>query len=522
MTVPPVFAPNRRLIWGGLAGLALAQAAALVAGVVGTRLAFSGLEDGAVPPLALVLIGGAALLLAGLRPCLRLLAERLGQDHTIAIREALYRHAMDAAPEQLARRRRGYLMLRLTGDMATLKDGVSRSLPQILQAAALVPAAMLALVMIDQRFGWAGAVVVGVSLASLVMTKASLTQAHQTLRSTRARLVADMAERLPIAPDLARLGRRQAEVARLTSAGRALRSKAAARLIRAEALHALPGGLAGLVAMVLLWDGARRGLPAGEIAAALAALGVMGQALGELARASDRLSGWQTARDSLLRHLAEHEPGDHVSKPAPLRLRQSAGQFSVIAAPGLISPAQLDLAPGARGAISGPDNERLLRLLSGQETDPDISVSLDGVALHQLSTGSIRRNIGVLSATPLLLKGSVRRNTCLGLSERPEDSTLLRRVAKAGLEPTLARLGGLDGTVPESGRTLSRADRLGLSALRAAIQRPSVLLIGQDAVPLPEDVAAYVARSGATILETNRDAKGPTPDNNKCQGPRPA
>jgi ABC-type multidrug transport system fused ATPase/permease subunit len=520
MTVPPLFAPNRRLIWGGLAVLALAQAAALVAGVVGTRLAFSGLEEGAVPTLALALIGGAALALAGLRPCLRLLAERLGQDHTIAIREALYRRAMNASPEQLARRRRGYLMLRLTGDMATLKDGVSRSLPQILQAAALVPAAMLALAMIDPRFGWAGAVVVGFSLASLGMMKASLSQAHKTLRSTRAKLVADMAERLPIASDLARLGRRQAEIAHLTSAGRALRSKAMVRLIRAEVLRALPGGLSGIVAMAVLWDGARRGLPAGELAAALAAFGVMGHALVELAGAIDRLSGWQTARATLVRHLAEQEHGDHLAKAELVRLGQSAGHFSVVAAPGLTSPVRLDLAPGARGVISGPDGDRLLRLLSGQDTDPDVSVTLDGVALHLLTPGSVRRNIGVLSASPLLLKGSVRRNICLGLSDRPEDSTLLRRVAKVGLEPALARLGGLDGTIPESGRTLSRADRLLLSALRAAIQRPSVLLLGQDAVPLPEEVAAYMAQSTATIIETSRDATGPTPDNSAGQGQR--
>jgi ABC-type multidrug transport system fused ATPase/permease subunit len=513
MTMPPVFAAGRWPVWGALTGLALAQAAALVAGVVGTRLAFSGLEEGAVPALALILIGGAALALAGLRPCLRLLAERLGQDHTMAIREALYRHAMNASPEQLARRRRGYLMLRLTGDMATLKDGVSRSLPPILQAVALVPAATLALAMIDPRFGWCGAIVAGLSLASLVTTRASLGQAHKTLRSTRAKLIADLAERLPIAPDLARLGRRQAEVAHLARAGRALRSKAAARLIRAEALRALPGGLAGIVAMAVLWDGARRGLAAGEIAAALAALGVMGHALVELAGAMDRLSGWHTARDTLVRHLAEQEKSNYLSKTEPVRLGRSAGHFSVVAVPGLTSPVWLDLAPGMRGVISAPDSDYLLRLLSGQDTHPDISVTLDGIALHLLTPGSIRRNIGVLSASPVLLKGSVRRNICLGLSERPEDSTLLRRVAKAGLEPALARFGGLDGTIPESGRTLSLEDRILLSALRTAVQRPSVLLLGQDAVPLPKEVAAFVAQSSATIIETSRDAIWQTPDN---------
>ncbi|WP_103258054.1 ABC transporter transmembrane domain-containing protein [Tabrizicola aquatica] len=510
MTVPPLFAKGRRAVWGGLAALALVQALALVAGVAGTRLAFAGLEDGAVPGLALGLIGGAALALAGLRPGLRLLAERLGQDQTIAIREALYRHAMEASPERLAGRRRGYLMLRLTGDMTTLKDGISRSLPQVLQAVTLVPAGVLALLMIDLRFGVAGAALTGLTLASLALTQGALTRAHKDLRRTRAKLVADMAERLPIAPDLARLGRRQAEVSRLATAGRALHRKSAARLIRAEGLRALPGGLAGLCGVAVLWDGAHRGLPAGEIAAALAALGVIGHALVELAGAIDRLAGWRIARGTLSRHLADHGGPDRTPRPDPVRLEQASGQLTVIAAPGLTTPTQLDLAPGTQGAISGPDIDRLMRLLSGQDRDPDVVVMLDGIALDALTPGSIRRNIGVLSAAPVLLKGSVRRNICLGLTDRPADERLLKRLARAGLGPALARLGGLDGPIPENGRTLSSADRLRLSALRAAVQRPKVLLLDAGGLPLPEDMQAYIAQSLQTVVTVA--AKPANPD----------
>jgi ATP-binding cassette, subfamily B, bacterial len=528
MTVPPLFAKGRRAVWGGLAALALVQALALVAGVAGTRLAFAGLDDGAVPGLALGLIGGAALALAGLRPGLRLLAERLGQDQTIAIREALYRHAMAASQEQLAGRRRGYLMLRLTGDMTTLKDGLSRSLPQVLQAVALVPAGALALLMIDPRFGLVGFALACLTLASLALTQGTLTQAHKDLRRTRAKLVADMAERLPIAPDLARLGRRQAEVSRLASAGRALHRKSAARLIRAEGLRALPGGLAGLCAAVVLWDGARRGLPAGEIAAALAALGVMGHALVELAGAVDRLAGWRIARDTLARHLAQNlvqnlvqdmtqtragqKGTDFPHQPDQVRLARVTGQLTVIAAPGLTTPARLDLAPGTRGVISGPDTGRLLRRLSGQDTNPDVLVMLDGIAIDALTPGSIRRSIGILSAAPVLLKGSVRRNVCLGLTERPDDASLLRRLAKAGLGPALAGLGGLDGLIPENGRTLSPADRLRLSAMRAAVQRPKVLLLDAGGLPLPLDLQDYIAQSPETLVRIEVEQPIQTPD----------
>jgi ATP-binding cassette, subfamily B, bacterial len=326
-----------------------------------------------------------------------------------------------------------------------------------------------------------------------------------------------MTERLPIAPDLARLGRRQAEMSRLASAGRALHRKAAARLIRAEGLRALPGGLAGLCAVAVLWDGARRGLSAGEIAAALAAFGVMGHALVELAGAVDRLTGWWLAQGTLARHLAQEEVTDRAPKPDPVRVGQVTGRLSVIAASGLTTPERLDLAPGAKGVITGPDTNRLLRLLSGQETHPDVVVMLDGIAMEALTPGSIRRNIGILTAAPVLLKGSVRRNICLGLTERPADATLHRRIAKAGLEPALARLGGLDAQVPENGRTLSHADRLQLSAFRAAVQRPKVLLVDAGGLPLPEDVQTYIANGPETVVRIDPALSTPTGDDGKRQ-----
>jgi ABC-type multidrug transport system fused ATPase/permease subunit len=505
MTVPPLFARDQRVVWAGLVLTALAQAAALVAGVAGTRLAFAGLEDGIVPALAIGLILGAALGLTVLRPGLRLLAESLGQAQTRAVRAALLQHAMDTSPEKLAARRRGYLMLRLTGDMTAFKDGLARSLPLVLQAAALIPAAILALWLIHVRFGVIGLALAALTLAAIALSQTSLRQAHAALRRERARLAVGMAERLPIAPDLARMGRRQIELSRLAAGGRALQRKALARLIRVEALRALPGGLVGLSAVAVVLDGASNGLTAGEIAAALAAIGIMGHAIVELATAVDRLAGWKTARGNLARHLASDVLPSDTCRPASprtdlVRLARARGAFLVLGTTGLIRPAVLDLAPGERGEVSGPEPDHLLRLLSGQEAKPGVSVRLDGIALADLSPGSIRRNIGMVTPNPILLKGSIRRNLCLGLAERPTDAILIRRIGKAGLSTTLERVGGLDGPVPEGGRTISQPDLLRTAALRAAVQRPRVLLVGTGGGPFPKDVQAYLNRTEATVV----------------------
>ncbi|MCU0902546.1 MAG: ABC transporter transmembrane domain-containing protein [Tabrizicola sp.] len=500
MTVPPLFVRSQRAVWAGLAALSLGQAGALVAGIAGTRLAFAGLDGGAVPPLSIGLIAGAALALATLRPGLRLLAERLGQDQTRAVRAALLRNSMAASPEKLAARRRGYLMLRLTGDMTAFKDGIARSLPQVLQAATLIPGAILALWLVDFRFGMIGLSLAGLTLLAICLSQPSLRQAHAALRQERGKLAAGMAERLPIAPDLARLGRRQIELSRLATAGQALERRAVARLVRVEVLRALPGGLAGLSAVAVLLDGASQGLAAGEIAAALAAIGVMGHAVVELATAVDRMTGWKIARDNLAQHLLSDVVEPDWPRREQVRLAQARGALSVAGAADLIQPVAVTLAPGERAEVFGPDPERLVQSLSGQGTDARISVHLDGIPLADLSPGSIRRNMAVISPTPVLLKGSVRRNICLGLTSRPSDSRLTRRIEAVGLGLALDNVGGLEGPVPEGGRTLDQRDLLRLSALRAAVQCPQVLIVAIGGFPIPGDVRAYLARTEATVI----------------------
>lgn len=500
MRLPAIVSKANRVAWAGIVILALGQAVALVAGVAGTRLAFASLDDGALSGLALWLIAGAAILLATLRPGLRVIAEALGQGYTAEIRRALLARAMASTPEEIARRRRGFLMLRLTGDMTALKDGLARSLPPLIQAGALIPAAVGALLMIDARFGLGALALAAVSLAAAGFTAPHLRAAHAALRKDRARLAADMAERLPIAPDLARLGRRDRELSRLRKAARGLQRRAVARLVRVEALRAGPGALGGLVAVLVLWDGAARGLAAGEIAATLAALGLMVQTFVELAAALDRLAGWRIARDKLAAAVFAGAPDAHEPREDRIRLSGRNLAFALASEDGQTIPAELNLAPGARAEVLCRDPDHLLAVLTGRAAGRGVRISLGGVAMDALSPGTLRRSIGLIVPAPVLLKGSVRRNLCLGLQDRPADAALCKRIEAAGLSRMLDSLGGLDGRVGEGGRTLTQSDRLGLGALQSAVQRPAVLVVAVERAAFPADVAAYLGQTPATVL----------------------
>lgn len=223
MKTPSIFSPDNRLAWLGIGVFAIGQTFATMAGVAGTRIAFSSLDEGPVSVLSLILIAGSALALVLCRAAVRISAEGLGQAYTADIRQALFSAAMHTPPEEIAKRRRGYLMLRLTGDMATMKDGLSRSIPQAVQAISLSIAGLTALALMDVRFfAVAFAVTVTVAAAAHFSTS-KVYAAHSSLRQQRAKVATDMAERLPIAPELLRLGRRTKELSRLRRQSKSLR-----------------------------------------------------------------------------------------------------------------------------------------------------------------------------------------------------------------------------------------------------------------------------------------------------------
>lgn len=482
-----------------LAGLALMQAVAVAAGAAGTRAAFAGLEQAGhvpVPALAALLLSGLALAL--LRPCLRLLGEAIGQAHVARLREALYDHAMRSDAPALAARRRGYLTMRITGDMAAMRDGLARGLPPLVQAAALLPTALAVLAVLYPPVAWLAAGIVLVCLAGFAALLPSLGRAQDLLRGRRARLAAEMTERLPLAPDLAALGRRTKEMRHIRRLSTELRAGSVGWLARAEGLHALPDALVAMLAAWTLYRGTGAGLVAGELAAMLAAQGILALALRDLAGAVGRIVAFRAASARVRAALARPA----LARPSgQVRLRRGAAAVEILDPSGAFLPdGPLRLEPGANDAVQATDPQRLAQILSRRAANPGLRIRIGDIPLDALSPGSIRRGIEVISDSPPVLRGSLRRCLTLGANPRPDDRLLLARIRRAGLMPALDRLGGLDARIEEGARLHSPADRILISVLRAAVRRPRLIVILPHADDVPPEGRDFVARSRATRM----------------------
>ncbi len=471
MTPPSLLADGRGRAFSLLVVCALIQAAALAAAAFATRAIFSALHAG--EPLAfelLVWFGVAGLLAALAQFALAGIGEKMGQAFAASIRTTLFEHASRSPQLDLEKRRMGYHLLRFSGDLSALTNWPSRGLPRLIEAAVLLPAALAVLWMLHIPFAWVAGATALVTILILAVSYPALKEVYARLRLNRARLAADMAERVPVAAQLAAMGRRRKEHARLSSRiGAVVDTASRARWFEAG-LALLPEAMVALVACGLLWIGARDSLPAASLAAALAALALTLRPLRNGTKALQQRAGFLAAHNKLCAALAR----ETISrKGAALKL--PAGPLSLTVLDG--AGKEHVFAPGTCTRVGALSLDRLAPILTGAQPAECMCIRVNDIDLPDLSRASLGRRVGLLSDTPLILKGSLRRNLTLGSRKRPTDREIFERIEAAGHDETLARLGPLSRRLSERGADLTRDERMHLCLLRMIIQAPGLVLV---------------------------------------------
>ncbi|MBD3738964.1 MAG: ABC transporter ATP-binding protein, partial [Pseudomonas balearica] len=276
------------------------------------------------------------------------------------------------------------------------------------------------------------------------------------------------------------------------------------RLFWAEMLKALPDAVAGFAACAVIVTGAQSGTSTGTIAGALAAIGLVLTPLRDLASVWNFRAAYLAARKKCLAALAREQRqtghGDTRLPNGPIDvlikdLPTSGGTLLSLNIPAGETCA-LPCAPG--------DADVLFSALCGLEPVPGDHIILSGLCLTDLSRGSLRRGVHRLTSTPVVLKGSLRRNLALGLQNRPSEAKLGKAAKTAGLDALMDRIGGLDGALSEGGRDLSSADRSALSLARILLGKPQLVLLEDGVWHLEKTahaaLAAHLHTTGATIL----------------------
>jgi ABC-type bacteriocin/lantibiotic exporter with double-glycine peptidase domain len=154
--------------------------------------------------------------------------------------------------------------------------------------------------------------------------------------------------------------------------------------------------------------------------------------------------------------------------------------------------------PGERVAIVGPSGvgkTTLLSLILRFYRPSAGEIYFDGAPAMDYELGSLRRRIGYVSQSTLLLSGTISENLRYGNPEAEEEE-LVRAATVAGIHDFIVSLEeGYETEVGEKGVKLSEGQKQRLSLARAIVKDPDILV-------LDEPTAALDSQTEKTIFQS--------------------
>jgi len=476
----------------------------LIAGVVTARLL--GEPGSAALPLATILLGWLGMLVvrAGLSVASGYLVGSTGADMSAGLRRRVYEHLQILPLGWFHERKQGDALSLLTADAEAISRFVTQTVVQLLPQLVTLAFAILAM-------AWLDPLVAGLALLLLpiytLVTKLIGRHIRPVSRAwidTWSGLVALVNENLGMMPALKAFSRERLESERFELRNRDLLDVSRRQIWLTSLLTPLITLLAGAGALLLLWVGIGHvgdgRLQPSELVTLLLYVMLLTGPLSGLAGVYGQAMHARGAAERLLDFFGER-PEPLGTDGAVVNTVKGDIEFRGIgfAYPGrspLFKDFSLSIAAGETVALTGPNGagkSTLVHLLMRFMDPQNGQVLLDGRDIRELDLTSLRRQIGLVAQSTLLLNGTVAENIAYGApGATPEE---MKKAAKAARADTFIEKlpDGYDTVIGDQGVKLSGGQRQRLALARALLKDPPILVL-DEAISMfdPEGEQAFI------------------------------
>ncbi len=474
----------------------------------------------------LLIILGVGLVMGTLGILQNVLTLHFQQEVTFRIQTALFDHLLRVPLSLIREKQVGYLMSRVSGDVAMLQYFFSTALPQMITYGFYFLFSFGILLTLSRPITLLLALLIPAWIAINAFFGGRLRAVSHQEMEGQARVSRDMQEMLAGAEVIKSNVTEGAAVRRVAGRLRGLfRTRIRSAVLRAVASHAMRATKL-ITALFVVW------LSVGEIRADRMTVGDMTAMLSyviflaglansfsnlflmmqTVAAAAERLT-------ELFGTAPEYDADEAVGgiiPETPLRGELSFDNVAFSYEPDspVLTGVSATIHPGEMVALVGPSGAgktTLINLLLKFHRPTGGQIRIDGIDLDRLDTRWLRRRVGFVSQDIFLFQDTVANNIRHALPEA--DAAAIERAARAaGIHYEISRFPeGYETRVGERGMRLSAGQRQRISIARAFLKDPAILILDEPTSALDATTEAAVqsaltelTRGRTTLMITHR------------------
>jgi ATP-binding cassette subfamily B protein len=434
---------------------------------------------------------------------------RLGQDVILGLRRDLFDHLTALSLRFFSEQRAGWIIARLTSDIDAVSDVLSQGLPTIVMSCALLPAAVVALLVNDWRLGLAALLVLPPAILLSRWFQQTSTRAQLEVRTRIASVTAHIAESvagMTVIQTFQRESLFRSRFDDLNDANRVANTYAQ----RIVSVFFPSIELLGVLATIAVLAVGANVLPATQIGTLAAAYFLLSLAFQPLQSLSDVYSQLQSAQAAMAKvSLVLDEQPDIRSPDRPRPIGRVEGELTferVHFAYGdreVLHGVELTIPPGACYAIVGESGggKSTLAKLAARLYDPTRgAVLVDGIDLRELDLLRYRQQLGVVLQDPFLFSGTIAENLRFAKPQASDDE-VSRMAQMVGLDEVARRFpAGFEHPIREGGSGLSAGERQLISIGRALLADPRILIFDEATSNIDRPTELLIERALDRLL----------------------
>ncbi len=504
----PHLRPHKRLAFGSIGLLVIAQAAALATPFlirIGIDEGILGEDPDRLTFAALLLLGTSIANWLALRTSMSL-GGRFGERALRSIRVKVFDHLAHLDLAFFEREKVGRLVARLTSDVETIQLFVTEGLVASVSTLMYLAGSITVLFLIDVKMAAAGfAATLPLLIVASMVFRARSERAYRQVRDRIASVLSFMQETVRGVHVVQAFGRERVNTRRFREVNEDW-VEANVQSFRPSAVFFPLVELIGVLGtgVLLLYGGSR--VIQGDVSIGVLAAFILylNTTLDPITQLSQLYDTFQQAMAGMAKLAALLERSSRIfDHPDAVELGPVNGAAGVDdvtfryrdGLPAALADVTIDIAAGEVLALVGPTGagkSSIAKLLLRFYDPTSGRITLDGNDLRDVQIDSLRLRTSMVPQEGFLFRGTIRDNIRFGRPDSSDDE--VEQVCRLlGIDETIKRMPqGYDTEVRERGAALSGGERQLLALARAVLVDPRLLILDEATSALDAATEAHV------------------------------